>query len=436
MATKNRTASMAESTVKLRNFISINPDSPQDELMKSLKIKSNASLYSLLMGLSNDDEVCTEGVFRVLVNGKRLTTSDIDDFFANNPEHEKNHPKLAERLLYVYWCLHKAIPDGGLSFDSIMNIYIELFKANDGQIPKTNTLKRMIYRDMQEFEKLRIWIDRSETTNKYCLRDEYLPKLSAESAVAVYVSMLLYRDTLLDQATLCAKEQLEKAFFRRFPERTKLLNERVHVLGDTLADPLKFGDNLGKLIRAVLESFRVKMGYINMEGRKSERLLEPLGLVCKRNVWYVIGREVRSSENRTFRVDQIISLSVRDSDMFKYPADFTLSGYIGCSWGVFNNDQIEKVRLKFSPKVAFRVKNLQYHASQRIIEEAADGSVILEFEVCGLVEMQSWIIQWGSEVEVLEPIELRADILEIAQNIVDIYSNKLDRSKKRRSKLL
>ncbi|MEN6324636.1 MAG: hypothetical protein ABFD18_00275, partial [Syntrophomonas sp.] len=28
---------------------------------------------------------------------------------------------------------------------------------------------------------------------------------------------------------------------------------------------------------------------------------------------------------------------------------------------------------------------------------------MLEFEICGLRELQSWILQWGDMVEVLEP---------------------------------
>ena len=231
MNRKNRTASLAESTLKLRKLIIDNPEMEQDELMKAMKTNSQASLYSLLLGLSDDREICANGEFLVLKAGKRLTINDIDVFFSQNPTRGKNTPSLTERLLYLYWCLHKAIPEGGLTFEAIKKIYSELFMDSVGQVPKEDALKRMIYRDMKEFERLRIWIDRSESTKKYCLKDEYLPKLSAESAAAVYVSMLLYRDTLMDQATLCAKEQLEKAFFKKFPERSKLLNERIMYSG-------------------------------------------------------------------------------------------------------------------------------------------------------------------------------------------------------------
>jgi hypothetical protein len=221
------------------------------------------------------------------------------------------------------------------------------------------------------------------------------------SAAAVYASMLLYRDTLLDEATLGAKEEIEKAFFKGFPERSKVLKERIYVLGDTLANPQEFGNIIGKLIRAV---------------------------------GYLIVRKVGSIDNRTFRVDQILNLTVRDSEKFVYPGEFSLADHIGCSWGVFYNDEVQSVKLKFSRKVAHRVKNLSYHPSQRIGEECSDGSVILEFEVCGLVEMQSWILQWGSQVEVLEPLELREEIIQTAQSIVDKYGSKSNKQRSRKIK--
>jgi proteasome accessory factor B len=71
--------------------------------------------------------------------------------------------------------------------------------------------------------------------------------------------------------------------------------------------------------------------------------------------------------------------------------------------------------------VAHRVKRLIYHPSQSIEGEPADGSVIMSFEICGVDEMKSWIMEWGSCVEVLEPGWLREDICKMANDIIQIY---------------
>ena len=421
MVRGNRTSAMAQSTIRLRNYLIKNPGKTPAAVMKALKIGKEASLYSLLLGLGNDTGICVNGEFPISIRGQRLTLAYLEEYLSHNPTQEKHGPRLVERLLYLYMCLHDATPYGGLSFNAIKDIYLKLLQDSGERMPRLDAVKRMIYRDINEFEKLGIGLLRPETgSKKYCLQDKYLPKLTAESAATVYVSMLLYQDTLLNEATLGAKEEIEKAFFKGFPERTRILKERIYVLGDTLTKPQEFGNILGKLIRAVDESFRIRINYMNNDERVSNRILEPLGLVCKRNVWYLIARTT-SREKRTFRVDQILGLTVRDSEKFDYPPRFSLQDHIGSSWGVFCNDEVEVVKIKFSRRVAHRVKNLRYHPSQRLVKEGKDGSVIMEFQVCGLIEMQSWIMQWGSQAEVLEPLALREEICKTAQGIVKMY---------------
>lgn len=431
MAGKNRAGATAKRITQLRNYILSHLRADQEEVMRELKIGSPAGLYSLLLGMADDAQICTRGKYQVYWGKKPLTAKFMEEYLEKNPAGGKNAPGVPERLLYLYYSLHNAIPTGGLSFKDIRNNYEELFFSSGGKLPKDSSLNRMIYRDLIELEQLHIGIERPESgSRKYCLRDKYLPKLTAEGAAAVYVSMLLYRDTLLDEATFSCRGEIEKAFFKGFPERSKVLQERVYVLGDKLASPADFGNVFGKLVRAVAESLRIKMEYMNNEGRHSVRILEPLGLVCKRNVWYLIAREEDSGDIRTFRADQIISLTLKETEKFIYPLQFSLVGHIGSSWGVFHNDEVERVVLKFSGRVAHRVTRLCYHPSQQILEQCSDGSVIMQFEACGLMEMQNWILQWGEQVEVMAPLHLQDAIRERAEQIAAKYKRKQAKSKK------
>jgi proteasome accessory factor B len=90
--------------------------------------------------------------------------------------------------------------------------------------------------------------------------------------------------------------------------------------------------------------------------------------------------------------------------------------------GVINDGKVCRVRLKFIPEVAHRVKNLIYHPSQKFEGELPDGSVVLSFEACDIAEMRTWIVQWGYAVEVLEPDWLKEDICKIARRVVEIYN--------------
>ena len=421
---KGRMYVMIDQVVTLKNYLTEQPDQTEKALMEALGFQKN-TLYRLLSNLSNDPMICIDGKFPLLVRGRQLSLRTVKNYLDKLEKERVEGPKPAERLLYLYINLHNSIPFGGLSMNEIKRGYEELVEKSGGKSPSDVALKRMIFRDLVELERIGINIQRPSTgSSKYCLAERYLPKLSPDSAAAVYVSMLLYENTLLDKATTCAKNEIEKTFFKNANMKAELLSERIYVIGDTLSHSEEFGDTLGKLVRAVAESFKQKIAYAKVNGEVSERIIHPLGIVCKRNVWYVIAYAPERKDYRTFRVDQIISVVNHENSTFKYPKGFRITDHIGDSWGVYCDDPVRRVQLKFSRAVANRVKNLRYHHSQEIIEEGRDGSLIVEFEACGFKELQSWILQWGPEVEVLEPIDLREQVRERARQVVQLYGRR------------
>jgi predicted DNA-binding transcriptional regulator YafY len=426
MPAKTRTTALAAKTVMVRDYLTAHPDCTQAELMQATQTRSVPALYRILLGIKNDASICAQGRFRILDQGRPLTVEALEKYLESMGATE-SRPPLAERLIYLYNHLHSSSIHGGVSLKALINNYQALLEQYSTDLPKPESIRRSLQRDLSKLESFGILIDRPSTgspNRKYRLKQEYLPKLSPESAAMLYVSTLLYRDTLLNNAISSVKDTMESSFYKGMPERAKLLRERIYVLNDTLSNPEHFGTTLGSLIRAVSESFRVKVDYINNNSKVSSRVLEPLGLVCKRSVWYLIARQTSNSEIRTFRVDQIKGFFTRESEKFIYPQDFSLSAHIGSSWGVFCDDPVQKVCLCFSPNVAQRIKKLCYHPSQKVIGERADGSVVLEFQVCGLIELRSWLMQWGNQVEVLSPPELRKQVRELAQSVAAIYQKK------------
>jgi predicted DNA-binding transcriptional regulator YafY len=415
----SRTTAMTERISKVRDYIITNPNSTQEDLMKDLHIKQD-SLYSILLGLKDDQNICQDSSYNLSLNGKKLSVQQLEDY-SDQKSNNQGTP-IPERLLYLYHHLYEAIPYGGLSWSELLRKYTHLLEQSGSPLPKKASISRNLQRDLKRLELYSIRLERPETgSEKYCLAQSYLPKLSPENAAVLYVSTLLYRNTLLSTAIDTVREKMEGNYYKGLLDRSKILQERIYVLGDTLANPEQFGTVLANLIRAVSESIPVKLTYLNNDGEESERLLEPVGLVCKRQVWYLIGRQPEDGEFRTFRVDQIHYLILRDSERFNYPEDFSLTDHIGASWGVFCNDEIKRVVLKFSKRVAHRVQNLRYHPTQRVIDVEEDGSVLIQFDACGLIELQTWIMQWGSQVEVLEPGFLREQVKKAASEIAQIY---------------
>jgi len=98
---------------------------------------------------------------------------------------------------------------------------------------------------------------------------------------------------------------------------------------------------------------------------------------------------------------------------------FDLAEYIGCAWPMTPEGKIYHVRLRFAPKVADNVAEVQWHKTQKVARNP-DGSAIVDFRVDGLGETTWWILSYGDQVEVLSPAELRKTIASIAHRMVEI----------------
>lgn len=83
---------------------------------------------------------------------------------------------------------------------------------------------------------------------------------------------------------------------------------------------------LGAMRAAVAEELVVRMRYRDRSGNVSERAIEPLGLVAKAGVWYLVARDVAAADFRSFRAQRIVEASTT-GERFMRPAGFDLDAY-------------------------------------------------------------------------------------------------------------
>jgi len=122
---------------------------------------------------------------------------------------------------------------------------------------------------------------------------------------------------------------------------------------------------------------------------------------------YVVGRDPKSGEIRTFAVDRIRRLEIGE-DHFEVPESFDFDTYIGSSFGVIA-DQAVRVRILFEPGWATYVEERSWHDSQ-VFEKQPDGKIELRMDVGSTPDLRSWGLSFGSGAEVLEPEGLRAEV--------------------------
>ncbi|NLC06570.1 MAG: WYL domain-containing protein [Syntrophomonadaceae bacterium] len=320
------------------------------------------------------------------------------------------------RLNIIVDQLNRKTPYGGITIKELAE--------------RTEVSERQIYRDLQAIENdLRVPLVRREGNGKtirVSLKYGYLPSLSPEKATVIFLSMLQQKGSALSGHLNEIKNSLISTLFKYHYNPRQLavekLQERIHLVEETLTEPHRTGEVFIKLVQAVRDSYQVKLWYyVGYSGEETERVVEPYGLICKRQNWYLIGRCLMRDAIRVFRVDQIRDVIAYNNNSFEYPEDFSVTEYMDPCWGVINDQDCHYIRLRFSGRFAYRIRNMLYHHSQRVEEELPDGSLIVSFYVCGVAEMTGWLIQWGDSVEVLEPDWLRQEMANKAKRIWEMY---------------
>lgn len=182
---------------------------------------------------------------------------------------------------------------------------------------------------------------------------------------------------------------------------------------------------LRRLTEAWAESMTVTIRYRSQSSGTEVRqtdfdlyLLEPSALG---NATYVIGHSHEHGGVRTFKVDRIQQVESTGRRFVAHDVAEILKK-LADSWGVVfaDGDEHYDVKVVFSPAVAARIAETNWHPSQRL-ERRADGSVVLEMRLPALLEFVPWVRSWGAEALVLGPEELRQQVADSFARAADRY---------------
>jgi predicted DNA-binding transcriptional regulator YafY len=142
------------------------------------------------------------------------------------------------------------------------------------------------------------------------------------------------------------------------------------------------------------------------------RRLDPLGLVLKAGVWYLLAR--RRGEERVYRVSRIVAARER-SDASAPPPDFDLAA----AWAS-RSEAFERSLARIEVTVRVPRSQVRHRRSARIVEDGERPTVSAEFD--GLEHAFRHLLAYGAEAEVLAPRALRERIAAEAAETAALYS--------------
>lgn len=195
----------------------------------------------------------------------------------------------------------------------------------------------------------------------------------------------------------------DRIFFDEVPSKDKFLSVIIQAIRD------------GKKVEIRYQSFRKE--------HEDYFVFEPYFLKEFKRRWYLYGYKGDKDGCRMLALDRMITATIT-SEHFTLPKEFSAAGYFGNIYGVrvYPDMKPERVLLKVSPMQAKYFRSLPLHRSQEEVETHEDYSVFSYFLTTDY-DFKQDILSFGKEVEVLEPKELRNNIIKIFESLTLKYNN-------------
>jgi predicted DNA-binding transcriptional regulator YafY len=293
--------------------------------------------------------------------------------------------------------------------------------------------ERTIHRDMEALSGagFPVFAERG-TGGGWMLVEGYktnLTGLNKDEIQALFLTkpLRLLADLGLDKASDAALIKLSAALPSMHRDNAEHARQRIHVdvTGwNRLDESIQF---LPALQEAIWQERKLRFSYQRGGGCDPvERLVDPLGLVAKGSVWYLVASV--EGEVRSYRVSRLLDAQVTEEPCIR-PKGFDLAAYWEQSTVSFkshlpNYQATVRAHPEIVPFMRFAGRFARIEHTDPPDEEGWI-KVSLRFDVeemaCG------WVLSFGPQMEVLAPETLREKVVSAAEGVVAFYNQRTSR---------
>lgn len=171
---------------------------------------------------------------------------------------------------------------------------------------------------------------------------------------------------------------------------------------------------------ATLQRKQLRITHFNRQnGQENTRIISPQQLLFYRDNWYVDAWCHLREGIRSFSID-----AVRHAELLKASAielsQHELKKYFNKGYGIFSGTKVAWAKLRFTPERARWVSTEQWHPEQKSRFDK-DGYYCLKVPYSDDRELLMDILKHGTEVEVIAPVTLRANIQKLLESTLAQY---------------
>ncbi len=174
-------------------------------------------------------------------------------------------------------------------------------------------------------------------------------------------------------------------------------------------------EKLAMLKRAIEQALVVSFQYCDAQGEKTERCIEPYTLILKRQKWYVYAYCQYRQEFRMFKLFRMTNIVVHERHFTRENIAIEDTPW-NQEWHAPRNTV--RLVLRFQEKVRHLAE--EWFGVESLLEDG-EGSYIAEVVFPEDNWLYGFILSFGQDVEVVEPLHIRIIIKDIAQGIAQKY---------------
>lgn len=171
-----------------------------------------------------------------------------------------------------------------------------------------------------------------------------------------------------------------------------------------------YQDLFNALKTVIINKNIISFSYNRSKGEKINRKVKPIRLLFKEQDWYLYAFCLLRNNFRYFKLSRIKDLEVLAINYEDNFENAVLKKEL-------KYENIVNIKLKFDKSVAFRV----YDEFNEAIEEDEKGNLYVEIKIPNNYKLYNYIFSFGSNVEILEPKEIRNQFKNMINEIAKKY---------------
>lgn len=171
-----------------------------------------------------------------------------------------------------------------------------------------------------------------------------------------------------------------------------------------------YQDLFNALKTTIINKNIISFSYNSSKAEKINRKVKPIRLLFKEQDWYLYGFCLLRNDFRYFKLSRMKDLEVLAINYEDNFENAVLKKEL-------KYENIVNIKLKFDKSVTFRV----YDEFNEAIEEDEKGNLYVEIKIPNNYKLYNYIFSFGSNVEILEPKEIRNQFKNMINEIAKKY---------------